>query len=148
MHNTNCGIGLIDMLTSGSAGAHGFHFQIIHINIKILRFNFRCYQNGCCRGMDTPLTFCLGNALYTMTSGFKLQFPINAIPLDHKGDKGEAACFTVIHFYDFYLPALTLCKFAVHPVQVTCEDISFISTGCPANLHDGIMRIIGILWYQ
>ena len=148
MDDAHCRVGLVDVLTAGTAGTHRLDLQIVHVDIKLFRFHLRRDQHRRCRRVDASLAFGLWYTLYAVAAGFKLQAAIHPIPADLAGNQRKAAGLAIVHLDRLHAPAFRLRVFRIHAVQIARKDIAFITAGRTADLQKGIVRIIGILGNQ
>ena len=86
MRHADCAFGLVDVLTTGTLGAHGFNHEILVIDGQIQRLGNGQNGNSRRRRMDTALRFRIGHALDAMHAAFKLQFSENANAADLRND--------------------------------------------------------------
>ena len=79
------GVGFIDMLTAGAAGAVGVDSQIFGADDEfIFGFGFRECGYGCGGGMDTSLRLGFGDTLDAVTASFVSKMVESAIALDEE----------------------------------------------------------------
>ena len=122
MGNTNGGVGFVDMLTACAAGAVGINSQIGRVDLNRNRFiGFGKYGNSTRAGMNAPLCFCGGNALYAVAARLKLQSTINVVAFDLQNHFFVAAELTGRFAHDFGFPALAVAVTGVHACQIGCK---------------------------
>ena len=86
--HTDRRLGLVDMLSAGSAGTEHIHLQVAGIN---LHFHFLCLRQHChCNsgGVDAALGFGFGHTLHPVHAAFELQAGIGALSGDGEAQGG------------------------------------------------------------
>ncbi len=83
-----------------------------------------------------------------MAAAFEFQCPIDTLAADLEGNQGVAAGFRILGIRDFHFPALAFGVFHIHPIQVARKNVAFVTSGCTADFHERIVRVVGIPGYE
>ena len=137
-------IGLVDVLSAGTARTHGLDLQIIHVDLEILFFDLRRHQHGCRRRVDAPLALGLRHTLHTVAARLKFQPAIHAVSADLAGYQGESAGIALIHLDRLHAPSSGLGVFGIHAEQISGKDVAFVAAGRAAHFQKSIVRIVRV----
>ena len=136
MRDADGGFRFVDVLTAGTGGFAGLHFDVGRRNVDFHIFDFGKNGDGCCRGLDTSLRFGFRDTLDTMNAGFVFQTRINALSLDKKRDFLDATKLRFVDGHDGNFPALPVGVHTVHPKEVRAEQCGFLTACSRTDFHD------------
>src|SRR5581483_12129088 len=86
MRNADGGLGLVDVLAAGAAGAHGVDLQVGVVDLDVDVLGLGQHRNGGGRGVDAALRFGIGDALHAMHAGLEFHLRESAAAFDHCDD--------------------------------------------------------------
>ena len=122
VRDTDCRIGLVDVLTTRSRGAIGVNAQVGGVDgdgAQLVGLGHD--RDGTGRGVDPPLGLGRRYALHTMAAGLELEFGVGTIAFDAGNDLAKAAKNRYVLRNDLDFPALTFGVTRIHAEQVTGE---------------------------
>ncbi len=94
--------------------------------------------------MHPALALRLRNALYAVSTGFKLQVRVHIIAMDLEDELRVTAGGAFVFIDDFQFPALAFAVALVHIVEVAGEDGGFVAARSGADLHDDVPLIFRV----
>ena len=81
-----------------------------------------------------------------MHTTFKLQIFVSIFPCHIEDNFTITAGISQTGTHHFYLPTATFGVTAIHPEQITCKNVGFITARTAANFHHGVATICWIGW--
>ena len=149
VHHAHGRVGLVDVLTTGAAGAKGVDAQVGRVEGDGLGFiRLRHHRHCAGAGVDAALAFRGGHALHPMASGLESQPAIGAVT-DHPQHQLLVATQLGRGFADgLDPPALALGIAGVHACQVASKQGRFIAPGASPDFKKRVAPVIGIARHQ
>lgn len=146
--NLDSGIGCIDALTAGAAGATNFDAKVFGADFNIYFFGFGEDSDGGGGGMDAALGFGGGDALDAMDAALVAEAAEDAFATYAKNDLFEAAEVggAVVELFDAKAYAIGI--LAIHSVEVGSEEGGFGAASACADFDDGVAFFTGFGWEE
>ena len=95
-------------------------------------------------GLDATLALGLGDALDAVHAGLVLEDGVDLVARDLELDGLEAARLAGARREDLDLPPAALAEALVHLVEVPGEDGRLVAAHAGADLHDGVLLVVGV----
>ena len=108
------GLVLIRMLATSRGGSEGVHLDIIWVDRDLHIIDLRHDRYGDGRGVNSSLTFRLGDSLDSMHSAFELELGVDTFTADLDHGKLHPADAGSLVFDDLSLPSLSLAIPKIH----------------------------------
>lgn len=138
------GVGRVDPLAAGTAGATNFNADFIGADLKFDFFGHRKNGDSGGGGVDAALGFGGGHALDAMDAAFMAHGGKDSLARQFENDFFEPAQIGGAGGEGFKFPAAVFGVAAVHTKEVTSKDGRFGTTRAGPNFHDGVAMLVGI----
>ena len=136
VHHAHGGVGLVDVLATGTAGAEGVDAQIGRVEGDGRRFiGLGHHGHGAGAGVNAALCFGGGHALHAVAARFELERAVDVVALNAQHHFFVAANFAFVGGHDFHLPAHVGGIAGVHAGHIAGKQGGLISAGTRADFH-------------
>ena len=146
MGDADGGIGLVDVLASGTGGAKGIDPQVSRVQVDFFDLIlFRKNRDRDRGGVDATLGFGVRDSLHAVRSGFEFQSREGASARDARDDLLVPSVLAGALAQDLYGEPFGLRIAGIHAQQVTGENRGLIAPGAGADLQEQVLLIARIL---